>query len=661
MAAGPRPSAVTILAGTPVELALGSRAGVMARLADGISRMPGRVRSLFRLAGGRWAFHWTSYAFLALPASLAVAALEAPSGFTLGEAVLTGMISVTSALLFGLVWVRLFMAGRHRKVVHPVVLIGYWASAGVGLGLARAACVTLWTDSPPDLALRLVGSISGSVTWVFAISVVQAMLDLRRERLDELELGAARIDRIRETAASNLEEQNAALARAVREAVEPHILRLRERFQALGGGLSRNHLKNLADDIQRVSGDVVRLASHRVAEPGYLPAGVSTRPRIFTPIALDVVKRPITWPWVGSLMLIVGTGPEIFRTSGLGTMLLGVGGVTAAAVLLLLVEQLTNRLRGRAATWAQWAALVAIIGGVGVVPIVVRGLGGAAVKVDTQVTPIFLFVPLVVIGTVMTSVAVAARRQNEALLRALEVQNDEVKILAHGVQLQADDVRRRVAALLHGPVQGRLSAAAMLLGLHLSQQSGRSLAEVIDETEQILEEAARDLESLALPGEASRTLDEVLIDLRSDWSGLVDVQWTIQDPVQAVLEVDVAVAATVGEIVTDMVTNAARHGRAREARLTLGITRGPAGLATATSRPAPDVPWLRILCDNDGSSVEIAPSSGGLVSALLRSMGGEWSITSGDDGVVHSLATIPLASAAAEAAVAARSNTEFSI
>lgn len=83
----------TVEAVRPAPIAQGRvREGIAARLADGVSRMPGRIRYLLDLAGGRWAFHWTSYAFLALPASLAVAALEAPSGFSFGESVLTGFV-----------------------------------------------------------------------------------------------------------------------------------------------------------------------------------------------------------------------------------------------------------------------------------------------------------------------------------------------------------------------------------------------------------------------------------------------------------------------------------------------------------------------------------------------------------------------------------------
>lgn len=615
--------------------------GIWARVASGVSRLPGRVDHLFELAGGKWAFAWSSYAFMFVPATFAVAALEAPTGFTTLGSIGVGAIGVGSALIVGIIFSLTLLRNRAKRPVRPAILVLYWVSFGVALGLSRSLSVMAWTDADPDIALRLIGSICGAVVWVPAAAVVQAMLDIRRQRLDELEANKRRLERITQSAETSLEEQTAALADAVRTAVQPHIDRLSERVAAINSGLTRNVLKNLANEISDVSADVVRLTSHRVVEPGSIemPFG-ERRPRIFNNIVLEVVMRPIMWPWVSSAMIILGTGPEIFRTAGLGTALLGSAAVAVAAVVLTAIEQLSARMSNRRAILFQWGSLVLIAAGVGLVPPLVEGIG-PNFKVDTQLTPIFLFVPLVALGTLMTSIAVATRRQSLALMTELDEQNRQLQNVAQGAHLQADDVRRRVAALLHGPVQGRLSAASMLLGLHLRHQSNRSTAEVIDETAELIRAATADLAEMASAPAQRTSMESVLVALRTDWQGIVAIDWNYDPVASLFLESDDALNATVGELLVDMVTNAARHGRARHATLSVRAlaTHGGTGKGLV----------LEVRCENDGSYAPAAPSEGGLVGALLKAMGGRWSV-SGENGAVLSLATIPLRSRAAAAA-----------
>ncbi|PVZ95126.1 hypothetical protein DDQ50_00915 [Amnibacterium flavum] len=611
------------------------RTGIRTRLSGGIMRLPARVDHLLELAGGKWAFAWSSYAFLFFPAVFAVAALEAPTGFTTLGSIGVGAIGVGSALIVGIVFNYTLLRHRTTRRVHVLVLVFYWVTFGVALGLSRALSVMAWTDADPDLVLRLVGSICGAVVWVPAAAIVQAMLDIRRQRLEELEANKRRLERIRDSAETSLEEQTAALSAAVRTAVQPHIDRLSERVAAINSSLTRNVLKNLAGEIKGVSDDVVRLTSHQVVEPGSIEMQRSMRrPRIFNNIVLEVLMRPITWPWVGSFMIILGTGPEIFRTSGLGTVLLGTGAILAATVVLTLVEHFSAPMSNRRAALFQWGLLVLIAAGVGLVPPLVEGIG-PNFKVDTQLTPIFLFVPLVALGTLMTSIAVATRRQTLGLMNELELMNQELEAVAHGAHLQADDVRRRVAALLHGPVQGRLSAASMLLGLHLSRQSNRTTAEVIEETAELIRAATADLAELATVRTERHSVDDVLSSLRTDWSGIVEIDWTYDPVASMFLEADAALGATVSELVVDMITNAARHGRARHARLSVHAKPESGGPGSAKRLV------LEVRCENDGSFAPAAPSEGGLVGALLRTMGGTWTVT-GENGAVLSLATIPL-------------------
>jgi len=261
----------------------------------------------------------------------------------------------------------------------------------------------------------------------------------------------------------------------------------------------------------------------------------------------------------------------------------------------------------------------------------VEGIG-PDFKVNTQLTPLFLFAPLVALGTVMTSITVATRRQSLALMDELELQNAAMRSIANQAHLAADDIRRRVAALLHGPVQGRLSAAAMLLSLHVGHQSGRSVEAVVQETGELIREASEDLAALSEPQPASHDLRALLESLTNDWRGIVAVTWAYDDAAVPLLDADRALRATVCELVVDMVTNAARHGRARNAHLAIAVEVTPL---------SGNGPVLEVSCRNDGAFSPATPSAGGLVRALLRSMDGHW-VVSGEDRAVASIARIPV-------------------
>ncbi|BDI23898.1 hypothetical protein [Herbiconiux sp. L3-i23] len=618
------------------------------RLRDGIARLPGRLRHVLALTGGRWAFAWSSYLIMFLPAAFAIAALEAPTGFTTLGSIGVGLIGVGASFVAGGLYVLLFMRRRSVTPAGLPVQVGYWVTAGAALGIARGLCVSAWTDADPEWVLRLIGSIAGAVVWVPASALVQAMLDIRRQRLEEIDAAGRRLQRVRDTASQSLDEQVAALSSAVRTAVEPHIARLSERVAAINSSLTRNVLKNLAADIEKVGSDVVRLTSHRVAEPGSIDSARLARPRIIDDVVLDVLRRPIMWPWVGAMMIIVGTGPEIYRTAGAGTVLLGVVSILASTVILTVVEQRTKRLTDTAAAWVQWSLIAAIAVGVGLVPPLVEGIG-PSFEVDTQLTPLFLFAPLVALATVMTSVTVSTRRHTLGLMDELDRRNAELRSIATDAHLHADDVRRRVAALLHGPVQGRLSAAAMLLSLHLGSQSGRSIEDVVDETGKLLREASHDLEGMTEVAAQRESIPELMTRIEGDWKGIVDVSGDYDPAATPFLDADSAIAATVEELLVDMVTNAARHGRARTAQLAVAVVPGGSGRFRLA---------LEVRCHNDGAFAPAAPSEGGLVKALLRSMHGEWLVT-GESGSVDSVARIPLRPDVREANTGA--NADYSI
>lgn len=147
--------------------------------------------------------------------------------------------------------------------------------------------------------------------------------------------------------------------------------------------------------------------------------------------------------------------------------------------------------------------------------------------------------------------------------------------LAHIVQalsvLDADLARRyermcaQSAALLHGPIQGRLATISMALRFQ-----GPEVAEETMETcRQLLAQCHVDLERLTQdPRTELNSASEVLASLRFQRQGLLDISWEINEATLAQMDVDPDLLRSFEVLTADLASNATRHGGARRMHVT---------------------------------------------------------------------------------------------
>lgn len=164
---------------------------------------------------------------------------------------------------------------------------------------------------------------------------------------------------------------------------------------------------------------------------------------------------------------------------------------------MLLAALVERRIPARTlrAQVALFTARVVAAGGAGAATIL--ALGDAS-RTDVRIAAVML--PLVAgLAAAVVPTVVGIRRANDVVQRQVTDLMAERRLLDRLAEADTEHVRAQVTQLLHGPIQGRLSACAMALSFHAADPSpDPSRTEYI--TTSVLDHldaVARDLEALA--------------------------------------------------------------------------------------------------------------------------------------------------------------------
>jgi signal transduction histidine kinase len=150
---------------------------------------------------------------------------------------------------------------------------------------------------------------------------------------------------------------------------------------------------------------------------------------------------------------------------------------------------------------------------------------------------------------------------------------EEITTINAALQEELASEKRRVALLLHGPVQGRLAAVAMLLKLDIANsRSGEASAETHERCQVILDQVVADLTAVAdgTFGE-DQPLPDRLTQLLERWRGIAAVSLTSDDRVIDEVAHDPGLRTWLFEIVEEGINNAVTHGSARNIDVRIGV------------------------------------------------------------------------------------------
>lgn len=162
--------------------------------------------------------------------------------------------------------------------------------------------------------------------------------------------------------------------------------------------------------------------------------------------------------------------------------------------------------------------------------------------------------------------------------------------------------QRRIASVLHGPIQAALYSAAM----RLSRTESIS-TDLISSIEQDIEAALYKLEQNDNVEDFSATLDQI----KNVWEGVTDVSVEVQDEsIFEALQKNPVAGACAVEVIREAVSNAAKHGEA-------------ANVVVSLERSTPQL--LGITVSNDGHPLSDSIEAG-YGSSILDEVAFSWSL-----------------------------------
>ncbi|MEY3537432.1 MAG: hypothetical protein RL645_246 [Actinomycetota bacterium] len=486
------------------------------------------------------------------------------------------------------------------------------------IGLVRAYVIfglgTLWQIIPPsDWLFRLLGGpIFTGVT--LGIGVILG-INFSRSADESQRLNEERM-RLRELQASmqqRIATQRAELIGRVRGILAPALASLRS--QLSDAGQSRELIATITSTVD----EVVRPLSHSIAaaDADVDVVKIAGTKRVWS-ISLwhPVLLRRLILPQLGAILITLSTLPAAvaLRPGPSGFTTAAVEGITTFLALHV-VRFATYRVRLPIAIGGLITALL-FAANQFLVLLVLRELGMPPTDGQGR--------DLVIFGLVFG--AFFAVGQSVQSARGIAVQElgevtQKLELLISRLRQEVWLNNRRMARVLHGPVQAALYAAGMKLS-----SASKIDQELIDTVERDIADA---VDRIDIDVEmASDDFAEVINQIVSLWRGSCEISVFITEESSAALYQDRNAAACVVEVVQEAISNAVKHGRASNASVMISKVEN---LAEVRVR-------------NDGTALaQGEKASEGLGSQILDEICHKWSIENRSKGVVL-VAQIALAS-----------------
>lgn len=566
---------------------------------------------------GRWSlsiFAWASL-FVLSQAPLLVRT-EALTGVTRPISLLPGVVS---GLAFGLVLLLAsltYLRNRGRRPPAVIVVIATWFLA------ALVKVVSEWRVDVNILGYQgpltwnwLLGGIVGSIATFGVVVYIKALHDYYAQLLHSVADSTSRLREVEARQRHEVADLNSMLARTVEAKVLPPLQALADDLAILDSDDADGVLDALAESAASQSRSLVRDVSHEISTPTTLGTPSATVPGALPRVSVvgkGLVLAP-AWSLTFALALIAPPGLTVKGPAGLSQALITIGGWF---VLFWLAWGVQRVIRLPAGWWSAGYVIVAS-GCAAVVSVALLNRGNVSVAgPPADIAPTSTVIVLFVVGVVGSWVA----RVFQLLEREARVLGEQqVALGAASEQLEAETARarRRVAMLLHGPVQGRL--AAISLALRLFQDSNapdmatrRKIT--IRRCRTLLAEILRDLEAIvtATP-QRSRPLTERADRIRDRWAGMVDIEFDFHEVLHAATDLDDVDQERLFTAMEEGINNACSHGRARHVRIVVSM-KAKGGLT--------------LIVGDDGLGCPETISEGmGLRDVRLQ--GGRWSLTPG--------------------------------
>jgi hypothetical protein len=359
--------------------------------------------------------------------------------------------------------------------------------------------VVAFSGRDPQYAYRIFFWVGAVIVWVPLFTYGLAQLENRRRLLDAVAIATRNRDVGIERANKSAQQLRAHLVSTVQDAISPVIAEIRRSLSVLSGDVQPTTLRAISDRLGTVSADAARIVRDAEAEP--LPTIDDQTISRRTPI-LMAIDFDLTRPYYAAVLTGIALAPSLIAEQwrDVGPL----ASLEIIAVLALVVAVLGFMFRTlhgiSVKNFRVHLTLVVcsylIAGTVGSIAHFLSPLTSHTAK-DNALT--ILFPIAVCFASACISAAVGFANTNLELTVRLETITEDGRRLHAKSAASERRAKKQLAALLHGPVQGRLSACAMALNFHANAPGKMDPTRTGSITSSVLEHldaASRDLDAL---------------------------------------------------------------------------------------------------------------------------------------------------------------------
>jgi signal transduction histidine kinase len=571
-------------------------------MAEKISLEPFPMNRALKQLGSKYAFYYDTIAGF----SVAAITTNLVNDYAVGSGSLVDwlIISFTGYVAAALV----FLLGRaiffQRKRISGWAVVGVFLLAGLARGVVIYA-LGIWFGqiSQTELSYRIVGSTLYTFFMLGLISVLVSNGSRSAKKLDELESQIVLLQESLIGLREQLATQKAELIGRVKSLVYPMVQDL---IAKVDSSRASGSVVEAVSSLKTAVDDELRPLSLSLSNDNQGFVLTQLRPtksrfRLFTRVTEPIEVSSLFSPtWMAVLMVLFAgpTATHVFGASG--TMQLLVGAMTVFLGLHLAAYLLRGRWLSQELSFLTVMVACALIGLVADLAVSFSPLN----SVDYRPGRLVAF--MVILGLVFF-IGQLYQFQRDIAERQLVEINDRLEKLTASARRELWVYRKKVATVLHGPVQARLYASAIRL-----TQAKRITKPLIDRVSRELGEAMAELDFEQIPRESMRQVMRQIIDV---WSGNCEIFAAISKDVYLLAKKNPDFADAYVEVMREAVSNAVKHSKATEIEIESSISGDMVSMQITNNGSLPDKNISR-----------------GYGSRLYDELTYSWSLSSAQDG-----------------------------
>ena len=470
---------------------------------------------------------------------------DAPLEYRLLSATIGYIATITPLLI-----ARIFLPNKPRPS-RPALMMAIFLLAGLIRGATLLEVSILSGEfQEGELLYRLVGGPLFTLMSLILNSILVSNYARHKEALVALAAERLRLQVRSAGVLARVQQQQEELSEKVESLIRPAIRKIQETLSSASSEAVIGSLRDAADE-------VIRPLSREVAE-GQDDLNFESEPaavRVKSALPKRVVLGEFLIPfWAATMSIGLLVSSTVLLEEPLTALL-----VLAFIFFLIfgfgrIVQTLTIKLE--VPTFAAWV----------IVPLVyafplssfflLKPLIGMQ-STDAQIFTMMFFEWNLGLLLFLAQLVQLQRRETT---ERLEDVNKQLEVISSRLSQELWLNRKRMAALLHGPVQAALYASAMGMA-QTKNPSPEYLARVQKDIESSLEQ-------LNNPNRLeSETLLSVLDQVKDLWSGSVEINIDIQNDLEAAITKEPLTCDATIEVTRELVTNSIKHGQANQVQV----------------------------------------------------------------------------------------------